>query len=73
MRHWRLVAAFFALWVAVWVTVVLVVEGNEPDPRFSSCAEAEASGYGSYHSGVDQEYGWYEDADGDGVVCEGRR
>lgn len=67
------VAAFFTLWIAVWITVALVMEANEPDPRFSTCAEAEAAGYGSYHAGVDQEYDWYEDANADGVVCEGNR
>lgn len=41
------------------------------DPRFSSCAEAARNGYnGPYYQGVDEEYGWYEDRDKDGVVCE---
>jgi Excalibur calcium-binding domain len=39
------------------------------DPRFGTCAEAKANGYGPYRSG-ETEYGWYRDADGDGVVCE---
>jgi hypothetical protein len=39
------------------------------DPRFGTCAEAKAAGYGPYHAGQ-TEYGWYRDADSDGVVCE---
>jgi hypothetical protein len=40
------------------------------DPRFATCTEAKAHGYGPYRSGVDAEYAWYTDRDGDGVVCE---
>ena len=40
------------------------------DRRFDSCAEAVAAGYGDYRRGRDPEYLWYDDADGDGVVCE---
>jgi hypothetical protein len=40
------------------------------DPRYSTCAEAEAHGYGPYVNGKDPEYGWYRDADHDGTVCE---
>lgn len=40
------------------------------DPRFGTCAEAIAAGYGPYERGVDEEYGWYRDGDGDGVTCE---
>jgi type IV secretory pathway VirB10-like protein len=40
------------------------------DPRYPSCTEATAHGYGHYVSGVDAEYGWYRDTDADGVVCE---
>lgn len=40
------------------------------DPRFATCTEAEAHGYGPYYQGVDPEYAWYRDADGDGEVCE---
>jgi hypothetical protein len=29
-----------------------------------------AAGLGPYYRGVDPEYDWYTDADGDGVVCE---
>lgn len=44
---------------------------GDTDPRFDTCTEAEAAGYGPYRRGVDEEYGWYEDRDGDGLVCEG--
>lgn len=40
------------------------------DPRFGTCREAIANGYGPYVRGVDPEYAWYRDADRDGVVCE---
>ena len=40
------------------------------DPRFDTCGEAIAAGYGPYHRGQDPEYDWYRDADSDGVVCE---
>ncbi|WP_421734506.1 excalibur calcium-binding domain-containing protein [Cellulomonas sp.] len=40
------------------------------DPQFGTCKEAVAAGYGNYSQGVDPEYDWYQDRDGDGVVCE---
>jgi hypothetical protein len=40
------------------------------DPQFSSCKKAIAAGYGPYTRGVDPEYDWYKDGDGDGVNCE---
>lgn len=40
------------------------------DPRFGTCREAIANGYGPYRRGVHVEYGWYRDADADGIVCE---
>lgn len=41
------------------------------DPQFASCAEAKRNGYTrSYTRGVNPEYAWYQDRDGDGVVCE---
>lgn len=40
------------------------------DPRFDTCKEAIAHGYGRYRDGVDPEYDWYRDADSDGIVCE---
>lgn len=47
-------------------------EPDEPktDPRFDTCKEANAHGYQDYRKGVDPEYDWYQDRDGDGVVCE---
>lgn len=44
--------------------------GSGTDPRFDTCAEADAAGYGDYRRGRDPEYAWYDDADGDGRVCE---
>jgi hypothetical protein len=43
---------------------------NSTDPRFNTCKEAKANGYGPYYIGFDPEYDWYRDADSDGVVCE---
>lgn len=40
------------------------------DPRFNTCGEANAAGYGPYVSGRDPEYAWYVDRDGDGRACE---
>ncbi|MFI0432161.1 MAG: thermonuclease family protein [Candidatus Nanopelagicales bacterium] len=40
------------------------------DPKFSSCAAAKRAGFGPYLAGVNPEYSWYKDADGDGRVCE---
>ena len=48
--------------------------GTDPagasDPRFDFCYRAKAAGFGPYVRGVDEEYDWYKDADGDGKVCE---
>jgi hypothetical protein len=44
--------------------------GGATDPRFSYCYEANDAGYGPYYQGTDPEYGWYDDADNDGIVCE---
>jgi uncharacterized protein YkwD len=43
---------------------------EELDPRFDTCREANANGYGPYVSGVNPEYDWYRDRDGDGINCE---
>jgi hypothetical protein len=40
------------------------------DPDYGTCKEAKANGAGPYMQGRDTEYGWYRDADSDGVVCE---
>ena len=44
--------------------------GGSTDPRFDYCYEANDAGYGPYYRGSDPEYYWYEDRDGDGIVCE---
>jgi micrococcal nuclease len=44
--------------------------GGGTDPQFSWCYEANAAGYGPYYQGQDPEYDWYDDRDGDGIVCE---
>ena len=43
---------------------------SSTDPRFGTCREANAAGYGPYRRGVDAEYDWYQDRDHDGLVCE---
>ncbi|GIH62207.1 thermonuclease family protein [Microbispora siamensis] len=40
------------------------------DPKYDTCEDANANGYGPYYRGIDPEYVWYEDRDNDGVVCE---
>ena len=44
--------------------------GGGSDPRLATCTAAKAAGYGPYVRGVDDEYSWYRDGDGDGTVCE---
>lgn len=41
-------------------------------PRYDTCAEANYRESGPYVEGVDLEYDWYQDRDGDGIVCEPR-
>jgi endonuclease YncB( thermonuclease family) len=43
---------------------------DDLDPRFDTCRQALANGYGNYRRGEDPEYDWYRDADSDGIVCE---
>lgn len=40
------------------------------DQDFGTCKNAKANGYGPYIRGVDPEYNFYRDGDGDGMVCE---
>lgn len=40
------------------------------DPVFGTCREALENGYGPYARGVDPEYDWYVDRDGDGTACD---
>jgi len=66
---------FVALILGVAGTFVAIrmtsVAGNQDlDPRFDTCAEAQAHNYGPYRAGQDSEYGWYEDRNHDGTVCE---
>lgn len=44
--------------------------GGGTDPRFGTCGEANAAGYGPYVRGENVEYDWYIDRDKDGVACE---
>lgn len=46
------------------------LSGGRADRRYDTCAAAKANGLGPYRRGADPEYGWYRDADGDGLVCE---
>lgn len=46
------------------------VDAANLDPRFKYCTHAIAAGYGPYVNGKDPEYSWYNDRDGDGIVCE---
>ncbi|GGQ29424.1 hypothetical protein GCM10010187_52750 [Actinomadura coerulea] len=43
---------------------------SDLDPRFGTCKEANAHGYGPYVKGTDPEYHWYTDRDQDGIDCE---
>jgi hypothetical protein len=49
-----------------------VTTGNTgtTDRRYGTCGEAIDHGLGPYVRGRDPEYDWYDDGDGDGVVCE---
>ena len=40
--------------------------------RYDTCEEAIDADGGNYLFGIDPEYVWYEDRDGDGVSCEAR-
>lgn len=51
-------------------TATATATSSALDPRFGTCKEAIAAGYGPYYQGRDPEYYWYRDADGDGVDCE---
>ncbi|MFS1300791.1 excalibur calcium-binding domain-containing protein [Streptosporangium longisporum] len=44
--------------------------GGGDHPRYATCKQATADGYGPYTRGVHKQYDWYIDVDGDGVVCE---
>lgn len=41
-----------------------------PDPNYGTCKQAKAHRAGPYVRGRDPEYAYYQDRDGDGVVCE---
>ena len=56
--------------ITVGTTAAPAVSDGKTDPRFPYCTDAIAAGYGPYVQGVDPEYAWYRDGDGDGVVCE---
>ena len=40
------------------------------DPDYGTCKQAKANHAGPYVRGKDPEYAYYQDRDGDGVVCE---
>ena len=39
-------------------------------PRYGTCKEAIAADGGNYRAGIDPQYDYYDDRDGDGVVCD---
>jgi hypothetical protein len=39
------------------------------NPKYATCKEAKAAGYGPYSKGVHPEYAWYTDVDNNGVAC----
>lgn len=49
---------------------VVVPSSDNLDPQFRYCTHAIAAGFGPYYAGKDPEYAWYQDRDGDGIVCE---
>ncbi len=55
---------------SVAVVPPLASTQSSTDPRFSYCYEANDAGFGPYYQGQDAEYDWYDDRDGDGIVCE---
>lgn len=66
----RFAFGFLVTMIAVGATVSCINKNKGgADPRFTTCAEAKAAGYGSYIK-EDNEYQWYPDGDGDGVACE---
>ncbi|MCX6460622.1 MAG: NERD domain-containing protein [Actinobacteria bacterium] len=79
-RHWAWVAAALIAAVVIIATAGTYMfrsqrasstpVSGDTDPRFVTCLQAKAAGYGHYHQGQDPEYAWYRDLDGDGVVCE---
>jgi len=46
------------------------IASSATDPRLATCSAVKAAGYGPYYQGRDPEYGWYRDADHDGIACE---
>lgn len=72
-KSWKKPVLISALILAVISVAVFFFSqaGASPlDPQFRTCGEANASGYGNYKEGVDEEYAWYEDRDKDGIACE---
>jgi hypothetical protein len=50
-------------------TATTVTTRAGSDPQLASCTEVKAKGLGPY-TADDPEFGWYDDRDGDGTVCE---
>ena len=46
------------------------METRAADPNYGTCKQAKANHAGPYVRGKDPEYAYYQDRDGDGVVCE---
>lgn len=64
------IAVAAAAAVAVPLVGGMLGSSSDTDPRFATCQEAKAAGYGNYREGEDSEFAWYRDANRDGVVCQ---
>jgi len=67
-------AVLVAIFAGVWTYLAQTANGADAgpglDPRFPTCLQAKAAGYGMYVKDRDSEYAWYRDLDHDGRVCE---
>jgi hypothetical protein len=66
-------------WLQVQAFLAEAAEAPAPEPAppaqvavqtYGTCKEAIAADGGNYRRGIDPEYDYYDDRDGDGIVCE---